>query len=80
MGAEGFIVAHKTRLAVFTEIVAGEHDAKRIAKKHHLVSPAVESALKEMVAQGILKKGAKGYSLTAEGDRAADALRKGHLM
>ena len=79
MGTEGFVVAHKTRFAVFTEIAAGESQAERIAKKHRLVEPAVRMALKELVEHGVLVQRDGGYALTPEGERVAGEIRKGHM-
>ena len=34
---EGFILSNKFRRAVFAELVSGETDIERIAKKHHII-------------------------------------------
>lgn len=68
---DAFIESDKFRKAVFTEIVAGESDPERIAKKHHLIQRAVDRAVDDLVGHDLIEETDDGYVLTDKGDRYA---------
>lgn len=73
----GFVAESRNRKAVFIELGAGEKDPARIAKKHHLIPRAVDSALQELEGAGLVKKAKDGFGLTPEGERVLHELRRG---
>lgn len=80
MGAEGFVASHKNRLAVFKELLAGEGNAERIAKRQRIVGAAVDSALNDLEGHDLIRETSDGYELTEEGERVAEQLRKENLV
>lgn len=68
---DAFIESDKFRRAVFTEITAGESDPERIAKKHHLVQPAVDRAVGDLEEHELIEETDEGYVLTDKGERYA---------
>ncbi|RLF43756.1 MAG: hypothetical protein DRN09_04285 [Thermoplasmata archaeon] len=76
---EGFILSNKFRRAVFTEIVAGEHNVGRISKKHHIPLAIAEKTIKELVGAGIVKEENNRYTLTPDGEKVADKIRNQEL-
>lgn len=69
MAEDAFVESHKFRRVVWQELVAGESDPERIAKKQHLVDRAVESALDDLEEHGLVEETDDGYELTEEGER-----------
>ena len=76
---EGFILSNKFRRAVFTEIVAGEHDVVRISKKHRIPLAITEKTVKELVDAGVVKEENNRYTLTDEGEKIAGRLKSQEL-
>ena len=73
---DAFVESDKFRRAVFTEIAAGETDPDRIAKKHHLIKPAVKRAVADLEEHDLIQAVDGGYELTEDGERyAADRKR-----
>lgn len=70
---DAFIESDKFRKAVFTEIVAGESDPERIAKKHHLIQRAVDRAVEDLEGHELIETSddGDGYVLTDKGERYA---------
>lgn len=74
---DAFVESDKFRRAVFTEIASGESDPDRIAKKHHLIKPAVSRAVDDLVDHGLIEEAEDGYQLTEDGERyQADRKRR----
>lgn len=76
MTNEGFILSNKNRQAVLLELAAGESDAHRIAKKHHLIPRAVDQAVDDLQGEGLVATEGDGLALTEEGVRLAGGLKK----
>lgn len=68
---DAFVESDKFRKAVFTEMAAGESDPERIAKKHHLIQPAVNRAVDDLEDHGLIEETDDGYELTDKGERYA---------
>lgn len=70
---DAFIEADKFRKAVFTSIVAGESDPKRIAKKNRLIPQAVDRAVEDLEEHELITDAGDGdgYELTEKGERYA---------
>lgn len=68
---DAFVESDKFRRAVFTEIVAGESDPERIAKKHRLIQRAVDRALDDLVDHGLVEEDGDAYVLTDDGEKYA---------
>jgi Mn-dependent DtxR family transcriptional regulator len=75
MAKDGFVESHKFRRVVWQELVNGESDPERIAKKQHLVQRAVDKALDDLEEEGLVTSEEDGYELTDEGE-AYEADRK----
>ena len=73
---EGFILSNKFRKAVFNELSFSEVDVETISKKHHIPMSAVEKAIKDLQDAGLVKEDRGRYSLTKEGERIAEKLRR----
>lgn len=74
---DAFVESDKFRRAVFTEIAAGESDPDRIAKKHHLVKPAVKRAVQDLVDHELIEETDDGLQLTDQGEEyQADRKRR----
>jgi Mn-dependent DtxR family transcriptional regulator len=69
------VESHKFRRVVWQELVSGESDPERIAKKQHLVQRAVEKALDDLEEEGLVTADDGEYELTDEGE-AYEADRK----
>lgn len=69
MAEDAFVESHKFRRVVWQELVAGESDPERIAKKQHLVDRAVEKALDDLEDHGLITETDDGYELTDEGEK-----------
>lgn len=76
----GFVVSDKNRTAVFVELAHGERSPDHIAKKHHLLKPAVHRVLGEFLGAGLAKRGREGFALTPEGEKVAAELRRQGLL
>lgn len=69
---DAFVESDKFRKAVFTEIAAGESDPERIAKKHHLIQPAVDRAVDDLQERELIEETDDGYELTDKGETYAN--------
>lgn len=66
---DAFVESHKFRRVVWQELVSGESDPERIAKRQRLVQRAVDQALEDLEEHGLIEQGDDGYELTDEGER-----------
>ena len=72
---DGFILSNKFRRAVFNEIISGESDVVRIAKKHRIVSSVVEKIIGDFVNGNIVSEKNGRYFLTINGKKIAAVIR-----
>jgi len=68
---EGFILSNKFRRAVFAELVSGETDIERIAKKHHIIRNVAIRIADDFIREEIIEKKGNRYFLTKEGEKLA---------
>jgi len=68
---EGFILSNKFRRAVFAELVSGETDIERIAKKHHIISNVAIRIADDFIREEIIEKKGNRYFLTNDGEKLA---------
>jgi predicted transcriptional regulator len=73
---EGFILANKFRRVIFDELVSGENDIGRIAKKNRLIPRVAQRIIDEFVAGGIVEKKGNTYVFTDEGKKLVDSIGK----
>ena len=73
---EGFILANKFRRVIFDELVAGENDIGRIAKKNRLIPRVAQRIIDEFVVGGIVEKRGNTYVFTDEGKKLVDSIGK----
>jgi predicted transcriptional regulator len=71
---EGYILANKFRRVIFDELVAGESDLRRIAKKNRIIPRVAQRTMDEFVAGGIVEKQGNRYVFTEEGKKLADTI------
>ena len=67
--SEGFILSNNIRKAVYLEIASGETSLDKIAKRHRIIPTLVNTAITEIVEEGLIKKTRKGYVLTDQGTK-----------
>ena len=68
---EGFILSNKFRRAVFAELVSGETDIERIAKKHHIIRNVAIRFADDFIREEIIEKKGNRYFLTNDGEKLA---------
>jgi len=68
---EGFILSNKYRRVIFDELISGETNLDRIAKKHHIVRRVVQRIIDEFMNSGIIEKKENTYTLTEKGKKIA---------
>jgi len=68
---EGFILSNKFRRAIFAELVSGETDMKRIAKKHHIIRNVAMRIADDFIREEIIEKKGTRYFLTSDGEKLA---------
>jgi len=68
---EGFILSNKFRRAVFAELVSGETDIERIAKKHHIIRNVAMRIADDFIREEIIEKKGNRYFLTNDGKKLA---------
>jgi predicted transcriptional regulator len=68
---EGFILSNKFRRAVFVELVSGETDIERIAKKHHIIRNVAIRIADDFIREEIIEKKGNRYFLTNDGEKLA---------
>jgi predicted transcriptional regulator len=73
---EGFILANKFRRVIFDELVAGETDIGRIAKKNRIIPRVAQRVIDEFVTGGIVEKKGNTYVFTDEGNKLVDSIGK----
>ncbi|HWR27981.1 MAG TPA: hypothetical protein VN377_06055 [Candidatus Thermoplasmatota archaeon] len=73
---EGFILANKFRRVIFDELVAGENDIKRIAKKNRMIPRVAQRIIDEFVTGGIVEKKGNYYVFTDEGKKLVETIGK----
>ena len=62
-----YVLKDKFRLAVIEDLSNSEESVERIAKKNHLPAPAVERAVRELLAEGIIGGPSSQLYLTDKG-------------
>ena len=73
---EGFILSNKFRVAIFDELIAGETNIHRIAKKHRIIPKVADRVIKEFIEGGIVEKKGNRYLFTEQGKRLAATIGK----
>jgi predicted transcriptional regulator len=73
---EGFILANKFRRVIFDELVAGENDIRRIAKKNRMIPRVAQRIIDEFVYAGIVEKKGNTYIFTDEGEKLVETIGK----
>jgi len=73
---EGFILANKFRRVIFDELVAGEGDIRRIAKKNRLIPRVAQRIIDEFISGGIVEKKGNAYVFTEEGEKLVATIGK----
>ncbi len=73
---EGFILANKFRRVIFDELVAGETDIRRIAKKNRIIPRVAQRIMDEFITGGIVEKKANTYLFTDEGKKLVETIGK----
>ncbi len=73
---EGFILGNKFRRVIFDELVSGETDIKRIAKKNRMIPRVAQRVIDEFVSGGIVEKKGNTYLFTDEGKKLVETIGK----
>jgi predicted transcriptional regulator len=73
---EGFILANKFRRVIFDELVSGETNIKRIAKKNRMIPRVAQRIIDEFVSGGIVEKKRNTYLFTDEGKKLVETIGK----
>jgi len=73
---EGFILANKFRRVIFDELVAGETNLSRIAKKNRLIPRVAQRIIDEFIAGGIVEKKGNRFVFTDEGKKLVQTIGK----
>jgi predicted transcriptional regulator len=73
---EGFILANKFRRVIFDDLVAGEVDIRRIAKKNRIIPRVAQRIIDEFVTGGIVEKKGNIYVFTDEGKKLVATIGK----
>jgi predicted transcriptional regulator len=73
---EGFILANKFRRVIFDELVSGENDIKRIAKKNRMIPRVAQRIIDEFVSGGIVEKKGNIYVFTDKGKKLVNTIGK----
>jgi predicted transcriptional regulator len=71
---EGFILANKFRRVIFDELVSGETDIKRIAKKNRMIPRVAQRVIDEFIMGGIVEKKGNMYIFTDEGKKLVETI------
>lgn len=71
---EGFILANKFRRVIFDELVSGETDIKRIAKKNRIIPRVAQRIIDEFVTGAIVEKKGNRYIFTDEGKKLVETI------
>lgn len=73
---EGFILANKFRRVIFDELVAGETNLTRIAKKNRIIPRVAQRIIDEFITAGIVEKKGNTYVFTDEGKKLVETIGK----
>ena len=73
---EGFILANKFRRVIFDELVAGETNITRIAKKNRIIPRVAQRIIDEFITGGIVEKKGNTYVFTADGKKLVETIGK----
>ena len=73
---EGFILSNKFRRLIFDELVAGEADIRRIAKKNRIIPLVAQRVIDEFVTGGIVVKKGNSYVFSDEGNKLVERIGK----
>jgi len=73
---EGFILANKFRRVIFDELISGESDIARIAKKNRIIPRVAQRIIDEFVSGGIVEKKGNAYIFTTEGKKLVATIGK----
>jgi predicted transcriptional regulator len=73
---EGFILSNRFRRIIFDELVSGENDIRRIAKKNRMIPSVAQRVIDEFVSGGIVEKKGTRYTFTDEGKKLAHTIGK----
>jgi predicted transcriptional regulator len=73
---EGFILSNRFRRIIFDELVSGENDIRRIAKKNRMIPSVAQRVIDEFVSGGIVEKKGTMYMFTDEGKKLAHTIGK----
>jgi predicted transcriptional regulator len=71
---EGYILANKFRRAIFDELVSGEHDIRRITKKHRIIPRVAQKVMDEFEAEELVTKKGSFYTFTEKGQKLVDTM------
>ncbi len=71
---EGFILANKFRRVIFDELISGEVDILRIAKKNRIIPRVAQRIIDEFVTGGIVEKKGNIYVFTDEGKKLVETI------
>jgi predicted methyltransferase len=71
---EGYILANKFRRAIFDELVAGERDIRRIAKKHRIILRVAQKVMDDFEAEQLVTRQGPFYSFTETGQKLVDTM------
>jgi predicted transcriptional regulator len=73
---EGFILSNKFRRVIFDELVSGENDIRRIAKKNRIIPLVAQRIMDEFVVGKIVEKKGNTYVFTEEGKKLVATIGK----
>ncbi len=68
---EGFILSNKFRRAIFAELVSGETNIERIAKKQRIIRNVAMRIADDFIREEIIEKKGNRYFLTNDGEKLA---------
>ena len=68
---EGFILSNKFRRAIFAELVSGETNIERIAKKQRIIRNVAIRIADDFIREEIIEKKGNRYFLTTDGEKLA---------
>ena len=73
---KGYILSNKYRKAIFDELVAGETDINRIAKKHRIILKIAHRVVDDFTKGGVVEKQGEKYIFTKSGKKLVDSIGK----
>lgn len=78
--SEGLIASNKVHRAVFIEVMHGESDPERIAKKARIIPTVAQRAIGDLERSGTLLREGESVKLSPEGERLAYELKRKDLL